>query len=472
MRKAVDDLFSLIKSLNKNEKGYFKRYAQRNQKETERKNYIQLFDCIDSMQEYDEEELKRRLQDSKLLTQLPRLKHYLYESILRYLTVYHEKASLTGQFNELMDEADVLSGKLLVSQTTVIVDRAKAMAKEADKPLLLLSALDKEYSLVRRMADVSMKENFLKVGIKAMYECLEQAKNTLFYQETVMRLLTIIHARGYLLYDPGDIALIQQLEKNPMLSNEQMATSFMAKYYYNTAKATLSFFKNDFTAHRVYTYRCVKMFEERPDMMSTHAMEYVSSINNYADALSRQGDLDGLAKTVETMKSFKSERKEVQIGFLRDAITYELDIFVLGKKYAEGLRAAPRILSSIQENVAYMLPYRLVEWYYGLALIYYWGREPSQSLSLIDAVIQYGDKDSRVDYQCAARILQLMIRYDQGHHDMVESLSLSASRFMKKKKIEVQEWDLFLSAMRKVGKQNLSSKHKKILMQFLPFKNK
>jgi hypothetical protein len=79
------DLFSLIKSLNKNEKGYVKKFS------FSRKNtgahFIRLFDAIDEQKEYREDLLKKQ----KYIRQLPRLKIYLYEHILAALDSYYSK---------------------------------------------------------------------------------------------------------------------------------------------------------------------------------------------------------------------------------------------------------------------------------------------------------------------------------------------------------------------------------------------
>ncbi len=54
--KASNSLHELIKSLNKSEKRYFKVFSSRHTI-GEENSYIKLFDFIDKMDEYDEEEL-------------------------------------------------------------------------------------------------------------------------------------------------------------------------------------------------------------------------------------------------------------------------------------------------------------------------------------------------------------------------------------------------------------------------------
>ena len=55
-----DDLFQLIKSLDKNEKGYFKKLTARYGAKSSGNDYLKLFDLLDKTAEYDETKIKKR----------------------------------------------------------------------------------------------------------------------------------------------------------------------------------------------------------------------------------------------------------------------------------------------------------------------------------------------------------------------------------------------------------------------------
>ena len=55
----TDDLFLLIKSLDKNEKGYFKKFAARYGSKQGGNDYLKLFDLIDGQDSYNEEVVKK-----------------------------------------------------------------------------------------------------------------------------------------------------------------------------------------------------------------------------------------------------------------------------------------------------------------------------------------------------------------------------------------------------------------------------
>ena len=82
--RNTDELFQLIKSLNKSEKRIFKLHVKRISGNEDLK-ILALFDALDSMAEYDEEKLLRK-NASIQKQQLSNMKAYLYKQILSSLT--------------------------------------------------------------------------------------------------------------------------------------------------------------------------------------------------------------------------------------------------------------------------------------------------------------------------------------------------------------------------------------------------
>jgi len=116
MNKRV---FELVKSLSKNEKGYFKKYSQKYIQE-DGNNCILLFDAIDKQEQYDEKEIKNKFATKKFVTQLHVTKIYLYELVLKSLEAYHnEHYSMRGKLYQI----ELLFDKGLYDHCEVIIER-------------------------------------------------------------------------------------------------------------------------------------------------------------------------------------------------------------------------------------------------------------------------------------------------------------------------------------------------------------
>jgi hypothetical protein len=112
---STDALFILLKSLERAEKRNFKLYVTRNSASTDLK-IIQLFDALDKMKDYDEEELLRK-NESIQKQQLSNLKAHIYDPILASLRVLQQHDNIDLQIHEALDHAKILYNKGLYLQS-------------------------------------------------------------------------------------------------------------------------------------------------------------------------------------------------------------------------------------------------------------------------------------------------------------------------------------------------------------------
>ncbi len=92
--KPSNELFDLIKSLTKSEKRFFKLQSALQSGD---KNYVRLFDLIDKMSEYDEENVKKTFKGEKFIKHLPSEKNHLYKLILKALRSYYGETSVSSR---------------------------------------------------------------------------------------------------------------------------------------------------------------------------------------------------------------------------------------------------------------------------------------------------------------------------------------------------------------------------------------
>ena len=99
-----EPVFDLIRSMSKAEKRNFKLYATRLSGNQEAK-FVTLFDCMDSLDEYDEAKILQRCPIKK--EQLPNMKAHLYKQILVSIMNEREKsAKATRQIDPKNRSAD------------------------------------------------------------------------------------------------------------------------------------------------------------------------------------------------------------------------------------------------------------------------------------------------------------------------------------------------------------------------------
>src|SRR5690606_33276142 len=115
-----DNLFKLIKSLNKPEKRYFKVFSSRISG-NEKSNYAILFDAIDKQKEYDEAAILKRFKKEAFIKSFSITKSRLYDAILRSLDAYHGNSSTEAQLKKLLHCVEILYKKALYQQSAKLL---------------------------------------------------------------------------------------------------------------------------------------------------------------------------------------------------------------------------------------------------------------------------------------------------------------------------------------------------------------
>ena len=111
--KPSNELFDLIKSLSKSEKRFFKLQSSLQSGD---KNYVRLFDCIDRMEEYDEEQIKKLFKGEKFIKHLPSEKNHLYKLILKSLRSYYSDTSVSSMLKQEIKNIEILYNKALFDE--------------------------------------------------------------------------------------------------------------------------------------------------------------------------------------------------------------------------------------------------------------------------------------------------------------------------------------------------------------------
>ena len=232
----MEDLFRLIKSMDTEEKRYFRRFGlkddSKGKSQTEK-----LFDLLDETVQYNEEQLAFRLKREKLDKQLASLKSYLYERLLDSLLWYrkHSTPGLSNAFElakiglledrGLQQEADKLTRKMLPAmlQSSSFTDQWNALGKyisEASNAYLSHGKVDFE--------EVEDKLN-------ARRELLLQMERFSAYDSLLMQQLKIMR-KAMLARNEEELQPLNEIFNNPLVQDRTLANSPEAMFIYYTLR--------------------------------------------------------------------------------------------------------------------------------------------------------------------------------------------------------------------------------------------
>lgn len=169
--RGKEGLFQLIKAMSRSEKRYFTLDAQKSGKKGNR--YLDMFQYINAMDDYDEIKLKKKFKGTKNLSSD---KAYLYDAILRSMRDYRSSKSRSAQIKEKLLDFRYLYELGLYELCEDRLKEARELAVELGDNLVLLE-INKEERLLSNVTKNKNYETDIKdltedkdKNLKAVYE--------------------------------------------------------------------------------------------------------------------------------------------------------------------------------------------------------------------------------------------------------------------------------------------------------------
>jgi hypothetical protein len=431
---STDALFILVKSLEKGEKRNFKLYAARNSASADLK-IVQLFDALDKMKDYDEEELLRK-NESIHKQQLSNLKAHLYDQILASLRILKQSENIDLQIHEQLDHAKILYNKGLYLQSLRLLDKIKTLTKHNNQVTYLLQVLFLEKKIESLHITRSMQDRAQQLS-KEIDEANERiyliAKTSNLSLQLYSWYIQHGHAR-----DHEDRATLDALMQDPILEQVKSSKGFYERLYFYQCNCWYGFITQDFLMHYRYAQKWVDLFEMEEGMKQIESAQYIKGLHNLISAHYDLKTFDKFKETICILESFSKtpivqNNKNNHIQSFVYLYIAKINQHFLEGTFSEGLEIIPAMEESLKEMELYLDSHRILVFYYKIASLYFGAGNAEKAIDYLNRIINW-KLNLRDDLQCYARLLHLIAHYELGNMEVVTYLSKSVFRFMSKMK--------------------------------------
>jgi hypothetical protein len=442
--RSKDELFQLVKTLEKAEKRNFKLFVKRNSSSDDLK-IIQLFDALDKMEQYDEEGL---LKKNKAIRkqQLSNLKAHLYRQILASLRIIRDEENIDIQLHEQMDHARILYNKGLYGQSLKILQRIKEMAKTHNQITFWLQALFFE----KKIESLHITRSF-----ENRAEQLAREVNELDDRLVMVGKLSNLALQLYGWYirmgharDKKDEEAVKAFFENHLPAGANHYTGFYEKMYLAQSYAWYGFILQDFLMYYKNCQRWVDLFEKEPFMKRVESQQYIKGMHNLLNA---HFMLQNVAKFNEVLHDFENfyRSKEANSNDNNRVQTFvylyiaKINKHFMDGSFSQGLKLVPHIEEKLEAHELLLDRHRVLVFYYKIACMYFGAGHFDKAIEYLNRIINW-KVDLRTDLQCYARLLHLIAHYELGNFEILEYLIKSVYRFMAKmQNLSVVEKEIF-----------------------------
>jgi len=454
--KISDDLFTLIQSLEKQEKRYFKLYTGRSGTGLNQ-NMINLFSEIEKQKEYNEEHLKKKFKTQGFVKQFHVAKNRLYQAILKSLDAYYAEASIEGKLQRLIHQAEILYEKGLQAQCKKRLDKAKKMAIEEESFLYVLKILQLEVLFFDELTQVEKLKSQSLEGYQIGLKIIEIYRN--FMEFNMMR----TKLNEFLIQKKaGELVKIDKLfnetELN-LLENESSALSFTALQLQLIINSIYYRMKGEMHKSLFYRKRLVDVFENDTPKIAGNAKVYITGLNNL---LAIQLSLKYFKEALGTINKLENLKKEHYFK-LTEKRNLDITLRTYNGKYSiytqtnnifKAIETLAELEQFVEENFIHIPNYFQLIFCYYISIVYFFQLDHQNSTNWFYKLLNHPAIDTDDEIHTYTRLLNLLSYSQMKNQSLFDSFFTSTERYLKAKKNSHKYVKAIMKNLKKLNKMH------------------
>jgi hypothetical protein len=441
---------SLIKSLRKGEKRYFKLQQQQSGDENDKK-FMWLFDYFEQYQRYDPKDILNKYPQIKA-SQLANLKTHLYKRLLESLSQYEQSGNSFINLRETVNHIQILFEKGLYDHCWKLIRRAKKMATRVQNLEMLLVILKWEKAL---LIDVPEVDNPRKVSelVKQVQELTQIINNVNMFSNLAIQLQALTVKSNFARNDAEKEKVTVLVERGLQnLSTKNL--SFQERLHYYELYAHYYHFIQNFTNSYSYANQWVNLFDEYPRMKKQEIESYVNGLSTMMKnqvRLQLPRPLEKSMKKVEMLRTQSDLSEALRNKLVKYRFTYTFHYFFILGEFSNGVRWFQQNetdfygIDSLLDKPSQMVLY------YQLASLYFGSSNYRVSLMWLNKIINMPGQEIEEDILSFARILSLICHYELNNLDVLDSYLRSVYRFHIQKKDLYMYQKLIMTFLKKLN---------------------
>lgn len=436
--RAKEDLFHLIKAMSKSEKRYFTLDAKKSGKEGAK--YIELFQLINAMEEYNEVKLKKRFPRN-----LSSDKGYLYEAILRSMRDYRSAKSKTAQIKERLMDSRYLYERGLYGQFEDRMKEAKNMVQELEDKFTLLE-INKEEQVANHERKGHSKEYlaYLESLNLEREDTLNAVLEELKYLDLYFQ-LSVEVLREFVLKDPIKINSLKNKVPPELLDDQYLPNSAHAQKRFLQCKALFHQLlgEND-KAHQNFS-AVVQWWDEHKVYKEEEFFRYIIDISNLLNNCFTHEEYQN--QIPELLNKLDKENPSTihEQGILFQKVSISKLLFHFHKNDFEG---AKKLVPEIEQGLKKFNSKKEIVLIANIVILFFVLYDYPNCLKWAQKIIQL-KSGKRQDIQRLMRLIQLICMFEMQEIDKLEGALRSTTRYFKKLELSKSSFEISVLALLK-----------------------
>ena len=420
----MDDLFVLIKSLTEADKKYLRQYAALQGGST---NYLKLFNYIDELESYSDENIKTAFKGEAFVKQLSVAKNYLNEVILRTFRLSAESETAETALQLLMLDIRFLMSKRCLSQVKKMLKRAQKLAEEQENFIILINI----YALQRNLLTEFKFEARENISFDAIAEEEENTIKKLINVNAIYNIYckskVLITSTRRTLNDSKQLLEFDTLFNHPLMLDESTALSNRAKHWFWSALHFKHVYNTDITKDLECCLQHLALFEREPGFANTRPLSYLTVVNNLLEACRATNNLALAEQHVGLLHQIKTHNKREEDGQKVYIAHHTMWIALRKNDWHNAVAIAKDEALRLEEQLMLKKDSVIVQ-YTMITIVFITAREWSLASDMINKLLSIPKNGIREDILEHAKLMQLILQVETQQFDIAAGLHRNIRR--------------------------------------------
>lgn len=455
--KPSTELFTIIKSLTKSEKRFFKLSSSLQSGE---KNYLKIFDYIDGQSSYNENDLKEYFSGKTFVKHLPSEKNHLYKLILKSLRSFHSSNSINSRLNQQIKNIEILYNKALYKECDKFVSRAKSLAQKYEKFYFWFDLISWEKLLIETAFESGEFNKDLDELIKEEELVIAKLRNLAEYTMIYSKINLVFRTGGFT-RNEAERKIVEDISNYHLIKGKNTAISDNAASICYYIKGLCAATNRDFAQSYEFFNKTKQILDNNPNVKSEEMVRYVMTnfflIRCYIDSESfdeAQALLDEV-KVIEGMKGQSSVDLSVRVfanSYYYQSVLYQRrgefqsSVNLIGEIESKEKLYKDKLSKEMEIQLAYTKSYG----YFGVG-------NYKQALNYLNIILNDNEQNLRQDIYTFARIYNLVLHFELGNFNFMDYIVKSTNRYLSKQKKDYQMEGVIVKYVRKLAKTEIGA---------------
>ncbi|TND08837.1 MAG: hypothetical protein FD123_1691 [Bacteroidetes bacterium] len=434
----TDTLFELVSSLSTAEKRYIGVFSKKHQVN----DYLNLFGKVSTQAKKIKKNTGENSKNLKRLKINSSEKNYIYSFILKALRSFHESRNVDIAIREMLINAGLLLEKRLFKQSLKMLQRAKKQVMGFDRHLLLAEIIQMEIQVI---VEISGKDALLHFDslTEAFGSVIGLYPNELAAASLQQR-IRLLQRRHERLPQSKQWKYSEQLDS--LLALAKSTRNFSLLHNSLFARAMFNHSLGRFAGSAAVYEELIALWETRPDRIRGENMLFKKIIFNYLIACHRLERFDVYPPMIGRIRAIPCTNTEEEAEQFQNLQMMELLLLMNTDGYDQLPRIEAEISAGLRQYRNKINKAHELAFYHNIAMAHFLCEDWKSSMGWIEKIMLEKKSQQRIDLQCFARLLRLVLWYETGKYDLLEYETINAQRYLRKN----GGWTVFESTVTKL----------------------